>query len=403
MATTSDRRRVLFIIGGQWIAGPVTFLRHACANLPQFGWEPLLLLTGPARTCAFDNWPCSVKQLRCCHSYLQLASEAVGAILKHNTDIVVATDDNTTAVAMQKLYRETNSSVRLLEMLHADLPSEFIRVERLAPVTTAACAINNSVVMDLRRLVPALGDRVFRWYNPVPCAPQPPRTRLSRPVNLIYVGRVFQREKRVLDLVEIGKRLIVRGLDFRLTIAGDGEVMNELRQRLVANPEIDQRTILTGWLSPESIEELLREQDLFLLPGDRESMGFSLLEAMGQGVVPIVTPLPGPGEVVDEETGFTVPVGDYDAFACAVADATANPERLQIMRMAAYARVLQSFHTPVAIEAFAEILNGTLALPLPKGRDTFCASRPLGRMDKLRIPESLQHAKRRLFGQYITA
>ncbi len=403
MATSSDRRRVLFIIGGQWIAGPVTFLRRACANLPRFGWEPQLLLTGPASTCAFDNWPCSVKQLRRCHSYLQLASEAAGAIVQHNTDIVVATDDNTTAVAMQKLYRAGNSSIRLLEMLHADIPSEFIRVERLAPVTTAACAINESVVRDLRRLVPALDDRVFRWYNPVPCAAQPPRARLSCPVNLIYVGRVFQREKRVLDLVEIGKRMIARGLDFRLTIVGDGEVMNELRERLATNPEIDRRTTLAGWLSPELITELLCEQDLFLLPGDRESMGFSLLEAMGQGVVPIVTPLPGPGEVVDEKTGFTVPVGDYDAFAGAVADAIASPERLQILRMAGYARVLQRFHTPVAIEAFAAILNRTLALPLPGGRETFCAPRPLGRMDRMRIPESLQHAKRRLFGQYITA
>lgn len=402
MAILSDQRHVLFIIGGQWIAGPVTFLRHACANLPQFGWEPRLLLTGPARTCSFENWPCAVSELRLCHSYSQLACEAAQAIVKHNTDVVVATDDNTSAVAMQELYRKAGCSVRLLEMLHADLPSEFGRVERLVPVTTAACAINESVARDLRRLVSALSNRVFRWYNPVPCAARPPRPRLSFPVNLIYVGRVFQREKRVLDLVEIGKRLVARGLDFRLTIAGDGEAMNELRQRLAASPEVDRRTILTGWLPPESITELLCGQDLFLLPGDRESMGFALLEAMGQGVVPIVTPLPGPSEVVDEETGYTVPIGDYDAFAGAVAGAVVNP-RLQSMRMASYERVRQKFYTPVAIEAFAEILNKTLTLPLPVGRHNFLAPRPLGRMDKLHVPQCLQYAKRRLFGQYITA
>ena len=403
MAISPHPRRVLFIIGGHWIAGPVTFLRHACANLPEFGWEPRLLLTGPARSGSFDNWPCAVSELRPCHSYSQLAREAAQVIEKHHTGVVVATDDNTTAVAMQELYRQASCPVRLLEMLHADLPSEFSRVERLAPVTTAACAINESVARDLRRLVPALHDRVFRWYNPVPCAAQPPRPRLSCPVNLIYVGRVSQHEKRVLDLVEIGKRLLARGLDFRLTIAGDGEVMDNLHQRLVANPEVDRRTILTGWLSPESITELLRGQDLFLLPGDRESMGFALLEAMGQGVVPIVTPLPGPSEVVNEETGYTVPVGDYDAFACAVADAIADPARLQSRRMAAYECVRRTFYMPVAIQAFAGILDDTLTLPLPVGRHRFIAPRPLGRMDKLRIPQCLQYAKRRLFGQYITA
>jgi glycosyltransferase involved in cell wall biosynthesis len=394
---------VLFIIGGQWIAGPVTFLRHACANLSQFGWEPRLLLTGPAQTRAFDNWPCALSVLRPCHSYSQLAREAALTIEKQNTDIVVATDDNTTAVAMQELYRRASCSVRLLEMLHADLPSEFSRLERLVPVTTAACAINESVAGDLRHQIPALHGRVFRWYNPVLCAAQPPRSRLSCPVNLIYAGRVFQREKRALDLVEIGKRLLVRGLDFRLTVAGDGEVMDELRQRLAANPEVGLRTILTGWISPEAITELLCSQDLFLLPGDRESMGFALLEAMGQGVVPIVTPLPGPSEVVNEETGYTVPVGSYDAFADAVADAVANPARLQSMRVAGYERVRRNFHIPVAIEAFAEILNHTITLPLPIDRHRFLAPRPLGRMDKLHIPQCLQYAKRRLFGQYITA
>jgi hypothetical protein len=132
-------------------------------------------------------------------------------------------------------------------------------------------------------------------------------------------------------------------------------------------------------------------------------MGFALLEAMGQGVVPIVTPLPGPGEVVDKETGYTVPVGAYDAFACAVADAVVDPARLQCMRMAGYERVRRSFYIPVAIEAFAGILNDTLTLPLPVGRHGFLAPRPLGRMDKLHIPQCLQYAKRRLFGQHITA
>jgi glycosyltransferase involved in cell wall biosynthesis len=403
MALSSDRRRVLFIIGGQWIAGPVTFLRHACANLPELGWEPLLLLTGPARTDSFDNWPCAVSELKLCHSYSQLAREAAQVIVNHDTDVVVATDDNTTAVAMQELYRQSSCTVRLLEMLHADLPSEFSRVERLVPVTTAACAINDTVVRDLRRQIPALSDRVFRWYNPVPCAAHPPQPRLSSPVNLIYVGRVFQREKRVLDLVDIGKRLLARGFDFRLTIVGDGEVMNELRQRLVASPEVDRKTTLMGWISPEAITELLCAQDLFLLPGDRESMGFALLEAMGQGVVPIVTPLPGPSEVVDQETGYTVPVGDYDAFASAIADAIVDFPRLQRMRRAGYERVRRTFHIPVAIEAFVGILNDTLTLPLPSGRHRFLPPRPLGRMDKLHIPQCLQHAKRRLFGQHITA
>lgn len=402
MTDSAQRRRVVFIIGGHWIAGPVTFLRAACGNLTAYGWNPLLLLTGPAQTNSFNDWPCAVLQLPRCHSYAQLAHQAAHAIQQNRTDIVVATDDNTSAVAMQHLYKDFDCSVRLLEMLHADLPSEYDRVARLTPILTAVCGINDSVVSELRGRIPALRHRIFRWFNPVPCAPDPPSSRLSRPVKLVYVGRVFQREKRALDLVEIGNRLVARALDFQLTIVGDGEVMSNLRERLDRNPEVKRRTVLTGWLPTEAIPDLLAGQDLFLLPGDRESMGFSLLEAMGQGVVPIITPLPGPSEVVDQETGFTVPVGDFEGFADAVATAIADPERLHQMRIAAYERVRRKFDVPVAVKAFANILDQTMALSLPEGRDKFRAPRPLGRMDRLGIPQSVQHAKRRLFGQFIT-
>lgn len=398
----TSQRRVTFIIGQEWIAGPVTFLRRASARLPDFGWMPRLLVTGQPVSSAMVDWPCPVSHLPLCHSYTHLGREAATRILQDHADVVVATMDNTSAVAFERLYRDQQCNVRLVRMLHADEPAEFARLEQLAPVVTAAFVINEWSVEEVRRLIPALRERVFRWYNPVTCPDHVPWPRLSNPVKLVYVGRVFQREKRVLDLIPIGEHLLARGMSYELTIVGDGESMEELQQRLAAAPEVNRRTRVTGWVSEGRVKEILQDQDLFLLPSEAESMSFALLEAMAHGVVPIVTPLPGPSEVVDESTGFRVRVGDHEAFAAAIAQAISGPERLQNMRLAAFERIRQHFELRVAIRSFASSLSTTIELELPDGRSGFRAPRPRGRMDALHIPDLLQHYKRRLFGQHIT-
>ena len=61
---------------------------------------------------------------------------------------------------------------------------------------------------------------------------------------------------------------------------------------------------------------------------DFEGLPLSLLEAMGEGVVPVVSDLEsGVREVVTETTGVRVPVGDVAAAAAAIAGLARDPAR----------------------------------------------------------------------------
>lgn len=396
-------RRVTFIISGSWIAGPTIFLRRICEALPRHGWSPHVILTGSRISSDLNprTWPSPTTLIGPCYSYNSLSKKTASAILKTSAEVVVGTQDHATALAMQYLYRDSVCRVRLLEMLHADIESEFLRLQQISPVVTAATAINDTVVREIEQRVPRLAGKVFRWYCPVPCPADPPsRPREAHPLRLFYSGRVIQWEKRVLDLVPIAAKLLERGIDFHLTVAGDGPELEELKARM-RQAGAGDRCSFPGWVDSACLQEMLSRQDVFLLPSDVESMGFSLLEAMAQGVIPVVTDLPGPAEVVLPDTGFRVPVGDVEAFAEVIACVAAGRVPLDPMRLAAWQLIRDKYSIDMAAANYAEMLARVAALPLPPEPRVCPPTYTHGRMDKLRVPQCIQALRRRWTGHEV--
>src|SRR5437899_11582325 len=74
-----------------------------------------------------------------------------------------------------------------------------------------------------------------------------------------------------------------------------------------------------GTIPNAEVANVLREQDVYVLLSDFEGLPLSLLEAMAEGVVTVVSDLEsGLREVVTPETGLRVPVGDVEAVARAI-------------------------------------------------------------------------------------
>src|SRR5207244_4938639 len=83
----------------------------------------------------------------------------------------------------------------------------------------------------------------------------------------------------------------------------------------------------------ETVGDVLRGADLFLLPSATESFGLAALEAMACGVPVIASAAGGLPEVVEDgKTGFLVPPGDVAAMAERALRVLENPaehERLK--------------------------------------------------------------------------
>ena len=128
-----------------------------------------------------------------------------------------------------------------------------------------------------------------------------------QPLRVIYLGRLIEEQKRVSRLVELVRRVEQAGQPVEFTFAGGGPDEAGLRAQCAGA----QNVRFTGAVSNDQARGLLAEHDVFVLLSDYEGLPVSLLEAMGQGLVPVVSDLAsGMREVVVDDCGFRVSVGD---------------------------------------------------------------------------------------------
>ena len=123
-------------------------------------------------------------------------------------------------------------------------------------------------------------------------------------------------------------------------MAGAGPDELELKRRWGFNPQV-------RWLGRLTTPALLDQyvtQDVFVLPTRFEGFPVALVEAMGAGLVPVVSDIEsGVPEIVDAGTGERPPTGDVTAFADAIARLDRDRTRLEAMSAAARQTVEDRF------------------------------------------------------------
>ncbi len=149
-------------------------------------------------------------------------------------------------------------------------------------------------------------ERVVAFGNPIEL---PSPTDKPEGVKVVFLGR-FGARKGSADVLNA-----VAGLPVSLVMAGDGEVAET--RALAARLGVDAD--IRDWLTPAERDELLASAHIFVLPSRDEGLPMALLESMGHGLVPVVSPVGSIGEVVkDGENGLLVQPGDVAGIAAAV-------------------------------------------------------------------------------------
>ena len=162
----------------------------------------------------------------------------------------------------------------------------------------------------LRRLLLASGapeDRthVHRLGIDLELFPYAERTRGEDSVPVIAaVGRLVEK-KGFEFLLRAAALMRDRGVAFRIELAGDGPLMENL-SGLVGELRLEDQVTLLGWTVQSEIAALLKRADLFAVPsvvaedGDQEGLPLTLLEACGSGLPIVATRHSGIPEAVEE-------------------------------------------------------------------------------------------------------
>jgi len=202
--------------------------------------------------------------------------------------------------------------------------------------------------------------------------PEPP----SATDRLACVGRLAE-QKGPLLLVEAAGRLRDRGVEFRLTLVGDGPMRGEV-ERLIGRLGLGDRVRLAGWMSKAEVRRELIDSRAMVLPSFAEGLPVVLMEALALGRPVITTYVAGiPELVVPGESGWLVPPGSVDDLAEAMASAlAASPSELARMGRIGSARVAARHDAAAEALKLAALIDGRAAPADPAPRHLMEAARP---------------------------
>ena len=156
-------------------------------------------------------------------------------------------------------------------------------------------------------------------------------------------------------LVDVAEELKNRGLKFKLVIAGDGELKDDL-MRIVKEKGLTNEIELLGFV--KDMERFYHTIDIFLLSSEWEGFGYVIVEAMAAGKPVIAFNKSSNPEIIsDGKNGFLVDFPDVKQFADETEKLIRNKSLREKMGKDARIWVENNFQLDHKISEIIEILD----------------------------------------------
>lgn len=181
---------------------------------------------------------------------------------------------------------------------------------------------------------------VLNWNIPVDVNLKKNYSKQGQPLKLGYAGRITVLQKRLDLIVEVARRLKLQNTEIHLSIAGTGNYLEELLQR-VHDEKLENCIYVLGQIDHDKISDFWKEQDIMISCSEWEGHSISQCEAMAQGVVPILTDVSGArDDVEDGKNGFIIPVGNLELMIEKILFLDSNRDTLEQMGKLAHKRMI---------------------------------------------------------------
>lgn len=180
----------------------------------------------------------------------------------------------------------------------------------------------------------------------------------SEILKIVYLGRIIDIDKGVLKIPKILDLLSKENIPFFMRIAGDGpdKQLLENKLKLYIN---DGRVVMEGNIPSDKVPQFFFENDIFLMPSNFEGFGFTLIEAMAAGCVPVVSSIEGVTNwiVTDNVNGKVCTIGSDESFYRAISELYYDKELHHKFSVAAKKEVADRFSLNSFAQAYDSIFN----------------------------------------------
>jgi glycosyltransferase involved in cell wall biosynthesis len=279
------------------------------------------------------------------------------------------------STASFEILRLLPPGVIRMGVVQSDDPGPYSALRMYAPWLDMTVGVSRQIAGNFQRYPELRNIRSAAIPYGIDFGPRPDRLERvpSDPLRLIYLGRLAEEQKRVSRLARLARILEAHNANVTMTIVGEGPQSGQLREdlrgcRIVAFHDA---------VPYDRVGAIFLESDVFVLLSDFEGLPLSLLEAMGSGVVPVVSDLAsGISDVVQESRGFRIPVGDVERAASVIMELTADRRKLHEYSGAAAEFVRRHHSADAMSDQYCALVEGmagnagewppTTKVPVPK-------------------------------------
>lgn len=344
VVSSSRPHRMALVTGGLKLGGTTSFLCNLAGEFIRRGLPVVVLSFERENPLASDfqrlNIPVQVWDER-----RLIFEDRLSQILKRLSEFQPTAVLANLGAASFEVLRYLPAGIFRIGVGQSDEPNVYEMIRHYAPMMDLTAMVS----LAMKHQAEAMPEfaRVPVTYLPlgVPICrdTELPKRDFTKSLRILYLGRLDQEQKRVRLFPQIWQQLCASDIPFHWTIAGDGPEMPFLKESLKP-VSLRQKVTFLGPVPYAGVPAVLREQDVFLLASDYEGLPLSLLEAMGHGLVPVVSALKsGIPEVVDASNGLLVPVNEVAGYARAIIHLHEHRDELAAKSAAARARVQQDF------------------------------------------------------------
>lgn len=188
---------------------------------------------------------------------------------------------------------------------------------------------------------------------------QPARHRSGERPRFLYLGRISHL-KGMRELIDAGKILADRGIDFECVVVGHGDRKGvvEMYESLIRDYGIDNCFRFLGRLTGNEKYQVYSSSDIYVFPSWSEGCPNSVLEALGSGLFVVSTEVGALRDIIrNGENGKIVRCKDPMHLAETLVSVCKNIEEIRNKRQAIQKDAEAHFESKIIIKQFTKIYS----------------------------------------------
>ncbi|WP_234119788.1 glycosyltransferase [Clostridium hydrogenum] len=212
------------------------------------------------------------------------------------------------AYILKKIYP---NYIKVISVLHGDADIIYHQNVIYQEIISNFICVSQEISESLIKNLPKRTNNIVFKISPIEISNiKKEYSCKGQPIKIGFAGRLVKEQKRCDYLLELIKLLESKKVNYEIHIAGAGPYY-DLIEAFIIKEKLENKIMMYGLIPYAKMDCFWNKIDVYLNLSDYEGTSLAMLEAMGNGIVPIVTNVSGVNLFVkDAVNGFIINKGD---------------------------------------------------------------------------------------------